>query len=112
MRRALFLLTLLSTACRHAAKPGTPEPEAETTVKVQNQNLFDMTVYVVRDQERIRLGVVPGFSTHLFTLRRSIVGTATQLRFELYPIGGRAQPRSETITVIPGDAIELIIPPA
>jgi len=34
-----------------------------------------------------------------------------QLQFELHPIGGRGNPRTETISVPPGDEIDLTIPP-
>jgi len=98
--------------CHHAATPDTPEPRAETTLKVRNQNFLDMDVFVLRDGQRVRLGMVAGLSSQVFTLPADIVRSSPQLRFELHPIGGRGNPRTETISVQPGDQLELTIPPS
>ena len=70
-----------------------------------------MTVYAVRGGVRVRLGIVTGNQTSVFTIPRTLVQPATQLRFLANPIGGRRQPVSEEITVSPGDEVSLIIPP-
>ena len=103
---------MFSAACGHAARSGLPEPQPRTTLRVENQNFLDMDVFVLRDGLRIRIGMVAGLSTQTFTLRDEIVRSSSQLRFELHPIGGRANPRTETITVQPGDEIRLTIPPS
>jgi hypothetical protein len=109
---APLALALFGGACRHGVKPNTQSaPRAETAVRVENQNFLDMDVFVVRSGQRIRLGMVSGLSTQLFMLRPEIVGSASDLQFEFHPIGGRANPRTETITVHAGDVIELTIPP-
>jgi hypothetical protein len=111
MRSALCALALLSAGCSHAGKPGLPEPQATTTLRVQNRNFLDTDVFVVRDGQRIRIGMVAGLSTQVFTIPADIVRGAPQLRFEIHPIGGRGNPRTETIPVQPGDEVELTIPP-
>jgi hypothetical protein len=111
MHHALLALALLGAACSHGARPAVIEPSAETAVRVQNQNFLDMVVFVVRGGQRIRLGMVSGLSTQVFKLRPDIVYNATELQFELHPIGARVNPRTETITVVPGDTVELTIPP-
>ena len=111
MRGAVLAFALLGAGCGHVAKLGMPEPQAKTTLKVQNQNFLDMDVFVWRNGQRIRLGMVAGLSTQLFTLQDDIVRTSPQLRFELHPIGGRGNARTETISVQPGDQVELTIPP-
>jgi hypothetical protein len=107
-------LVLLALACGRAAKTGDhePAPRAETAVKVQNQNYLDMNVYVVRGGQRIRIGTVTGLSTQVFMLRPDMIGPASDVQFEIHPIGGRRNTRSETISVQPGDVIELTIPPS
>jgi hypothetical protein len=55
--------------------------------------------------------MVPGLSSRILMVRPELVGYGTELRFELHPIGGRSNPISETITVRPGDVIQLRIPP-
>ena len=92
-------------------KSGPPEPQAPTTLKVRNQNFLDTDVFVLREGQRIRLGMVAGLSSQAFTIPADIVRSSPQLRFELHPIGGRGNPRTETISVQPGDEVELTIPP-
>ncbi|MGH7548622.1 MAG: hypothetical protein ACREMM_10660 [Gemmatimonadales bacterium] len=112
-RRASLALVLLAAACAHAAQPDDePAPRAETAVKVVNQSYLDMNVYVVRGGQRLRLGTVTGLSTQVFILRPDVIGPASQVQFEVHPIGARGNPRSERITVDPGDVIELTIPPS
>jgi len=105
---------LLAAACSHAARsapPTTPATEPATTVKVVNDNVLDMTVFVVSSGQRFRLGSVNGGHTEVFTLPRATVHYSTQLVFEIRSIGNAAVERTETMTVSPGDAITLMIPP-
>jgi hypothetical protein len=111
MRGAVLGLALLSVGCHHGATPGSPDPQAQTTLRVQNRNFLDMDVFVLRGGQRIRLGMVAGLSSQVFTIPADIVRSSPQLQFELHPIGGRANPRSETISVRPGDEVNLIVPP-
>src|SRR5262245_46754693 len=112
MRTALPVLALLSMACSHATRSSRPEPAAATTVRVQNQNFLDMELFVFRSGQRIRLGMVTGLTTQVFTLRPELVPSTIELQFELHPIGGRANPRTEKIIVRPGDEVELTVPPS
>lgn len=107
---ALLALTLLSTGCGRAFNSGPREPEPRTTLRVENQNFLDMNVYVLRGGQRVRLGTVPGLSTQVFTIPAYIV-RSSPLQFEIHPIGGLENPRTETISVQLGDEIRLRIPP-
>ena len=80
-------------------------------MSVENQNFLDMNVFLIRGGQRIRLGMVPGLTSHILMVRPELIGYGTELQFELHPIGGRSNPVSETITVHPGDVIHLTIPP-
>jgi len=111
IRGALLALALLSPGCGPAVRSGPPGPQAPTTLKVWNQNFLDTDVFVLRAGQRIRLGMVAGLSTQVFTIPADIVRSSPQLRFELHAIGGRGNPRTETISVQPGDEVELTIPP-
>ena len=105
-------IVLLVAGCAHRPRVGDePTPQAETALKVENQNFLDMDVYVRRQGQRIRVGTVPGLTTQTFMLRPDIVGNVSELQFEMHPIGARQNPISERITVHPGDVIELTIPP-
>jgi hypothetical protein len=108
--RAL-LLVLLAGAC-HRPAAGPLNPRAEVAVTVDNQNFLDMDVFLVRGGQRVRLGMVPGLSTHILMVRPELIGYGTEVQFELHPIGGRGNPLSETISVRPGDVIHLTIPPS
>ncbi|PYP45123.1 MAG: hypothetical protein DMD50_12370 [Gemmatimonadetes bacterium] len=106
----LLLFTLAAAAC-HRGAVAPINPQAEVAVSVDNQNFLDMNVFLIRGGQRIRLGTVPGLSSHILMVRPELVGYGTELRFELHPIGGRSNPISETITVRPGDVVQLTIPP-
>ena len=83
-----------------------------TTVTVDNQALADMTVYVFRGSQRIRLGMATGLRKTTFTIPQGIVFGATSVRFMADPVGGAATPVSEEITVSEGEEVVLRIPPA
>ena len=107
----LLLLVGLCAAChRSAASP--INPRAEVALTVENQNFLDMDVFIVRGTQRIRLGMVPGVSSRILMVRPELIGYGTEVRFEVHPIGGRANPITETVTVRPGDVIHLTIPPS
>jgi hypothetical protein len=107
----IFAVALFSAGCHQGANQSTPDPQAETRVRVENRNFLDMNVYVLGMGQRIRLGLVPGLSTQVFTIPSYLVRSAP-LQFELHPIGGRTNPRTETISVQPGDEVSLMIPPS
>jgi hypothetical protein len=107
-------LVLLTVGCSRAARSApstTPATEPATTVKVVNDNVLDMNVFVVSSGQRFRLGSVNGGHTEIFTLPRAIVHYSTQLRFEIRSIGNASADQTETMTVSPGDGITLMIPP-
>jgi|SRR5258706_4074697 len=110
VRGVLLVLALLSAGCGRAFKSGPREPDERTTLRVVNQNFLDMNVYVLPGGQRIRLGTVPGLSTQVFTIPAYLV-RGSPLQFEVHPIGGLGNPRTETISVQPGEEIRLTIPP-
>ena len=106
-----LVLVALATAACHRGAVAPINPQAEVAVTVDNQNFLDMNVFLVRGGQRIRLGTVPGLTQRILMVRPELIGYGTELRFELHPIGGRSNPVSETISVRPGDVIQLTIPP-
>jgi hypothetical protein len=102
---------VLGAGCGRAPRTE-PAPRSETAVRVVNQSYLDMNVYVVRGGQRLRIGTVTGLTTQIFILRPDMIGPALDVQFEVHPIGGRGNPRSERITAHPGDVIELTIPPS
>ncbi|MEO7454901.1 MAG: hypothetical protein ABIY52_01470 [Gemmatimonadaceae bacterium] len=99
-------------ACsRNTPQDTAAEPVPVTSIKVENQAFLDMTIYVYRSSQRIRLGVATGNSTAKFIIPASLLFGSTPLRFQADPIGRNRQPISQEISVSPGDEVQLIIPP-
>jgi hypothetical protein len=87
------------------------EPVPPTRLRVDNQAFLDMTIYVYRNSQRVRLGTATGNSVTRLTIPPNMIFGATPLRFQADPIGGNRTPISSEITVAPGDEVVLTIPP-
>jgi hypothetical protein len=108
-----LLLALASTfGCRTSGAPAnTNDGAVTTTIDIQNQDFNDMTVYVLVNGQRIRLGIAPGLKTTVLTIPRYLVASTSTLRFVADPIGGNRMPVSEQIDVSPGDQLVMVINP-
>src|SRR5438445_7484988 len=99
--RATFAMGILgllfAVACAgrsHPSKPtetvvdlnGEGQVDGPTRVRVENQNLADMTIYVYQGSQRIRIGRVSGNSTADLVIPKSIVSGVTTLRFMAEPM--------------------------
>ena len=78
---------------------------------MDNQAYLEMTIYVMRGAERVRLGMAPGSSNSSFVIPADVIRSATALRFVADPIGSSRTSISEEIYVQPGDEVSLQIPP-
>jgi hypothetical protein len=102
----------LTAACGGGAEPENATPQEATVLEVDNQNALDMNVYVLRTSgSRERLGTATAHTRSRFTIPSRLIFGITPLRFQADPIGGRAAPVSQEITVQPGDTVVLRIPP-
>ena len=113
--RRLFLISAAAvlSACASTQSAQERQQRNEPTIlSVDNQALLDMTIYVLRGAERIRLGVAGGLRVTNLPIPSNLIFGATGLRFLADPIGSNRTPVSEEITVSPGDQIRLTIPPA
>jgi len=116
VRRGAWMLAmaglLLSSGCFSNSPPDpNAEPTPPTYVRVDNQAFNDMTIYVLRGPQRIRLGIANGSTTTKLRIPDSLLFGPTSLAFYADPIGGTRTPVSQEITVAPGDEITLTIPP-
>jgi hypothetical protein len=103
----------LAGACsRNKVSDEPSEPVGPTRLRVENQAFLDMTIYVYRSSQRIRLGTATGNSVTRLTIPANLIFGATPLRFQADPIGGSRAPISSEITVAPGDEVVLTIPPS
>jgi hypothetical protein len=82
-----------------------------TTITVENQDFYDMTVYAVVNGQRDRLGIAPGNRSTELTIPPYLLNGVAQLRFLCDPIGGNRTPVSEEINVNPGDHLVMIVNP-
>jgi hypothetical protein len=102
-----------TSGCTHNNNPDeAAEPVAPTRLRVENQAFLDMTIYVYRSSQRIRLGTAGGNSTTRLTIPANLIFGATPLRFQADPIGANRASISQEITVSPGDEVTLTIPPS
>jgi hypothetical protein len=104
-------LCAIFAACASLGKqqPSTANP---TTLVVDNRNIMDMNIYIIRDGgQRLRVGTATGLSKTKFTIPRGVVLGSTTVRFLADPIGGSRGPVSEEITMQEGDEVGLMLPP-
>jgi hypothetical protein len=107
---ALFVAVLGISACASLNRtPAAPQPQ--TTVEVDNRAFLDMTIYVTRGNERVRLGVATGASKTTLVIPAYFVQGYPVLRFVADPIGGTHAQVSEDVNVSPGDEVTMQIPP-
>jgi hypothetical protein len=104
----LAAMLVFAAACASTGQPREDQPR--TYVVVENRNFLDMTVYVWRGAERIRLGNATGSSTTRLLIPQRLVFGATALRFQADPVGGSATPVSMEVIVSPGEEVTITIP--
>jgi hypothetical protein len=116
--RALSLLLLLTLGCSSgsgtAANPQpNPEPSDVARVRIENRASLDMDIYVIRgDNQRVRLGFVPGGETAVFALPATITAGTTSVTFEARPVRRSGQSVvSEPFGVSAGEEIVWSVPP-
>ncbi|MEQ9397659.1 MAG: hypothetical protein RJQ04_00685 [Longimicrobiales bacterium] len=78
----------------------------ELSIRIENQNFNDVTVYALRGGERLRLGNVTGKSEEGFTLRWDFT---LGVEFDISFIGG-GRCSTRQLSVAAGDAIWVVIP--
>ena len=108
------VLVLPACGARQGENAGEPSERVEpepTTVLVQNRNFSDMTIYVLRGGQRIRLGLANGNRATRFTIPSNLIFGIATLQFLADPVGSSRTPVSQEIRVTEGDEITLTIPP-
>ena len=103
----------LASCSRNKSQNEEPvEPQPPTYLRVNNQAFLDMTIYVYRSAQRIRLGQASGGSMTRLLIPASLIFNSTSLRFQADPIGANRQSITQENTVSPGDEVTMIIPPS
>ena len=104
-RGLILVVTLAAIACagRHHSQS---EPTPDIPLKVTNHNWLDVTIYVLHDGQRTRIGSVTGSSTQEFTLPGRLLGQSHQLALLGAAIGSPDYARTEVLNIQPGQYIE------
>lgn len=111
LRRTAAMLFILTLFCScGSSKEAASGPTARTTVEVRNRNGIGVEIYVMDGERRIRLGRVGGGRTETFDLPAYLISSATPLRFLMESAAPSPAVLSETITVLPGEQVILVVP--
>jgi hypothetical protein len=108
LSRRAFSIALIaaSVACagrrHHASAASLPD----IPLKVTNRNWHDVTIYVLHDGQRTRIGLVTGSSTQEFVLPARLLGQSHELALLGEAIGSPVFARTEVLTIQPGQFIE------
>jgi hypothetical protein len=106
---ASLLLSLVTVSCHRGGFANAPEgTQGAVGLVVQNQNFYDMDLYVVSEGLATRIGDVTGNSTARFSLDPSFFPT-NELRIIATPVGGNGRASSGPLNVAPGQTITFTI---
>ena len=101
------LVLLAASGCiKHSVIPDEPDV---ITISVSNSNPLDMTVYVLNQSMRLRLGTVSTASTQRFTVSLHQISPTGEIQLLADPVGSRRTFTSEPIHVFAGQALEWVI---
>lgn len=105
-RRQFVVVALITlSACMHSPNAQQAQLAGPAVLRVDNQGVLDMTVYVFRGAERVRLGIANGLKATDLPIPAYILSGPATLRFVGDPIGSNRNSVSDEITVSPGDTV-------
>ena len=81
-------------------------PEGEIALQVTNHNFLDVTIYVLHNGQRTRVGTVTGSSSQVFYLPARLLGLGREMQLLGDPIGSTDFAVTETLIIQPGQYIE------
>ena len=108
----LAALLLATAACFWHRKPAPTRngrlevPEGEIALQVTNHNFLDVTIYVLHNGQRTRVGTVTGSSSQVFYLPARLLGLGREIQLLGDPIGSTDFAVTETLIIQPGQYIE------
>jgi len=110
INRRLFLGLAVTALVACATTKNVRPDQPVTILEVDNQAALDMTIYVYRSSERIRVGTATALAKSHLRIPPNVLFGSTPLRFMADPIGANRLPITEELTVSPGDTVTMIIP--
>jgi hypothetical protein len=104
-------IVVASLACHHHTKDEgdkTPATDANTPVLVEIENHFqgDVVIYLMRANQRERLGMVTALGGTSFTFPYRRLGTSGSSRLLAYPIAGASAWASDPLYIQPGQSLK------
>jgi hypothetical protein len=114
MRTAGILSAAILSACscafgKRASDSGAAPRSSEIPLQVVNNHWLDVTIYVIHDGQRTRLGVAGGSTQTRMLLPSRLLGGGGELRLYGDPIGSPELAITEVIVVQPGQSIEWLL---
>jgi len=107
MKHLLILFGTLTLACgSYHRPPAAPAPQDSFAIVVVNHHWLDVTVYLVHDGQRTRVGTVTATTTQQFDLSARLLGATRRVSLIGEAVGSKEAVRTETLTLQPGQYIE------
>ena len=105
-----LVAALSLTACSRRGGNGesnpTPDYSSPVKVVVDNKHWQDVTVYVLHDGERSRIGTATATTIATFSVPRRQIGQSGLIRLIADPVGALSGISTETIVVQPGQQVQ------
>jgi hypothetical protein len=91
------------------ARPESPSGLGDIPVQVINHHWLDVTIYVIHDGQRTRLGVAGGSADTRMVLPTRLLGVGGDIQLYGDPIGSGERAITEVVVVQPGQFIEWLL---
>lgn len=106
----LVLLAPVLTGCAHRSRSSVEAgPEEDWTLTVNNHHWLDVSVFVLHEGGRTRLGTVSATRNETYTLPSRMIDGSRTVRFEANPIGATRSVTTDAVAVRGGGHVELTL---
>lgn len=102
----LLLISAVAGCVRGRGAESEALPETEWSLTVTNHHWLDVSIQVITDGQRARVGAVPAASAATYILPPRMVGPGRTIRLEANAIGSTARTTSEGLLVRAGQHVE------
>ena len=113
LRMLVLLMVAASTTTACSLRRGTNDKDEPAQMRsgpvkviVDNKHWQDVTLYVIHDGARSRVGMVTATTIATFTMPPPLIGQTGLIRLIADPIGSRGGISTETIVVKPGQEVQ------